>query len=249
MLIAKEAENLVSCIGGEIEEFFTTYSLKSIYSYNFPVNNGGIFNTDEAIKINSLRNGFEKNKLLKEILCMKLNSNDDLLQYYNWIVKEWGGIRSFGKTIEEINGFINKISTKKLNSIHYNTISSYSKIISFLHPDDYFIYDSKVAYVLNWLLLKNYKRESKYFFVPPGRNADLVKYNMDTIIYLHDKNSKKDYFDKKYVYFIYCEFIKKLFIKIQSNVVEKAYFIEMMLFGLFEEVCEEIKSKVKVEIG
>ena len=249
MLIAKEAEYLISCIGGEIEGFFATYSLDGIYSYSFTVDNGEIFNGDEMNKINSLRNGFEKNKLLKEMFCVKLSSNNDLLKYYNWIVKEWGGIRNFGKTIEDVNEFIYRISTKKLYATHYNTISSYSKIISFLHPNEYFIYDSKVAYVLNWLLLKNYKRESKYFFVPPGRNADLVKYNMDTIIYLHDKNSKKEYFDKKYVYFIYCEFIKRLFINIQSSVVEKPYFIEMMLFGLFDEMCEEIKSKVKVEIG
>ena len=246
MTITDEAEKLVFTIGGDIRDYFNKYPLDEIYTYNFTVEDVRLFRNDEIKRINNLKNGFEKNKLLKIILSDKLSIAEDKLPYYNWIVKQWGGIKNFEKTIDDIEDFFMNINNKKLISKYYNSISSYSKIISFTKPDEYFIFDSRVAYVLNWLLLKNYKSENNFFIIPPGRNSDLVKYNMDTIINLYEKGGSIKYYEKKYLYFIYCEFVKKLF-KENDN-IEKPYYVEMMLFGLFDKICAEIKTKVKIII-
>ena len=248
MFIIDEAERLVFNIGGDIKHYFSLYTLENIYLYNFTISDQTLFTFDEMNKINGLKNGFEKNKLLKDILFQKIMNSENKLQYYNWIVKQWGGIRHFDKSKEEIDDFFENITNKRLYVRHFGTISSYSKLISFKNPSEYFIFDSKVAYVLNWLLLKNYKKENKYFIIPPGRNSDLVKYNMDTIINLYDKNNIKHYYEKKHTYFIYCEFIKRLFKNIKNGNIEKPYYIEMMLFGLFENISNEIKNRVRIII-
>ena len=246
MSILSEAKMLVGVIGEDIENYFKIYSLDNIYTYIFSIENS-LFYEKEITEINLSKNGFERNIVLKKLLKDKLNTVKDKLKYYNWIVKEWGGIKTFGKSIIEINNFIDCINIEKINANQFNTISSYSKIISFINPYDYFIYDSKVAYTLNWLLLKNYDKNNKYFYIPPGRNSDLVKYNMDTIINLYNKNNVKVYHNKKDVYFIYCKFIKLLFEK-DKSFIKEPFYIEMMLFGLFNIISNEIKEKVKIII-
>ena len=252
MLITNEAERLVTSIGKTIVTYFNQYSLEEIYTVftneDFPFDNK-LFNKKDIERINSAINGVEKYKILKQIVIEKLNATNNRLEYYYWIVREWGGIINFKKTNNDINDFLKSIKNGKLNSIQIGTISSYSKIISFLEPTDYFIFDSRVAYVLNWLLLKNYNKDNKYFIVPSGRNSDLVKYNIDTIINLYEKNNEKKYYSKKDMYFIYCEFIKLLFQKTKSEIIKEPYYIEMMLFGLFDKICmPEIKTKVKIII-
>ena len=251
MSIKDKSKMLISIIGESIRGYFNENSLNKIYTYKFLIKDKykKLFESDEIKRMDNSVNGFEKNILLKNILSEKINKAEDKLQYYNWIVKEWGGIKNFRKKVNEIDSFVKDIKEGKLNSKNFLTISSYSKIISFINPKEYFIFDSRVAYVLNWLLLKNYFRENSYFIVPPGRNSDLIKFNIDTIINLYDKTNPKNYYEKTDVYFIYCEFIKKMYEKIKCNIITEPYYIEMMLFGLFDKVCEEIKDRVEIIIG
>jgi len=166
--------------------------------------------------------------------------------HYIWIVTKWGGISGFKQEYSKINKFIKNIKNRKINSTQFNTISSYSKIISFINPNDYFIYDSRVAFVLNWLLIKNYSKDNIYFINPSGRNADILNYDMDTIINLYNKNDNKRFYEKNEIYFFYCDLIKEIFEKLKNTNIQKAYNIEMLLFGLFDVMVNEMKSKIKL---
>jgi hypothetical protein len=255
MNISDEAKELVATIGESIEYYLNKYPIDMVYDYDIVINST-LFKNDNAEiqKINNLKSKYEKNRLLKYFISKKLKDAINKLDYYNWIVSEWGGIKNFGKNVEDkvkirdIEYFFECIQKGELNYKQFNTISSYSKIISFTEPNNYFIYDSRVAYVLNWFLLKNYKQKNHFFIIPSGRNSDLIKYNMDTIINLYEKGNIKEYYDKKYTYFVYCDFIKKLFEKTKNDEVNEPYYIEMMLWGLFNKVIQEIKNNVKIVI-
>ncbi|MGP9668408.1 hypothetical protein ACT3TV_09865, partial [Psychrobacter sp. AOP31-A1-22] len=53
-----------------------------------------------------------------------------------------------------MSSFKQELKLKKLSKKNFETISSLSKVASFLDPEKYFIYDARVAYSLNWLILK-----------------------------------------------------------------------------------------------
>jgi len=244
--------NQVKKLGDMLYEHITFYlngkEIDDFYKYDFIIDNEDLFEIEEINKINNSINGFEKNVLLKNILCNKLKQNESDYIYYLWIVNKWGGIGGFKQEYPEIKKFIENISKKKINYKQLNTISSYSKIISFINPEKYFIYDSKVAFVLNWLLLKNYSKENIYFLNPNGRNSEILKNDMDTIINLYEKNDIKRFFEKDDIYFFYCDLIVYLFEKLKSNKIQKAFYIEMFLFGLFEIMVNEMEKKVKIII-
>jgi len=250
MNIINESNRLFTIIGKNIDDYVNKYKITDIYKYDLSSINFNIFEKDKVNEIKKSNNEYEQNRKLKYILNNILNENiDNKLDYYNWIVKDWGGIGSFRKKIEDIDSFLKNVKDKKIKSIQFSTISSFSKIISFIQPNDYFIYDSRVAYVLNWLLLKNYSKDNYFFIIPSGRNSDLVKYSMDTIISLFDKKNDKQFYPKRHSYFIYCDFIKVLYNKIKNPIINDPFYFEMLLFGLFEKICDEIKKDVEIIIS
>jgi hypothetical protein len=233
--------------------YFLKYKLDEIYSFDFKMVNAGFFTAEETKVIQEKRNIFEKNVALKETVSEKLKTADDKFQYYEWIVKDWGNIHPFKKTLSDVNDFICSVKKGLLLGKQFDTISSYSKIVSFLEPDKYFIYDSRVAYVLDWLLLKNNTPETLYFPVPNGRNSNLKKYDIETIINLYCGNVRKDkngklYYDKQEAYFIYNSFVRRLYEK-TNGAKMRPYYIEMMLFALFEHIVDaEVKRNLSITI-
>jgi len=226
--------------------YFEKFKVEEIY--NFRINyeiyrNAEIFSYEETEELIGSKNSFEENVLLKKILSNKLSYEKNKVKYYNWIVKKWGKITKFEKTKSIIKVFFDQIKKGKIEAKYYNNISSYSKIASFRYPKEYFIYDSRVAYVLNWMLLKS-KTEFLYFPIPEGRNNDLTKkYNMDTIISLFNDGK---YMPKNVTYSVYCRLIKNINSKL--NPLGDAFCIEMFLWGLFENIVLEIKKSVKIQI-
>ncbi|WP_269913985.1 hypothetical protein [Acinetobacter sp. HY1485] len=96
---------------------------------------------------------YEKNKKLKSILLDLYSKSPVHSDVDFWIVKEWGGIRSFKETsnnIEKIAKFKQQSKNRKLTIDTFDVISSLSKIASCLKPDDFFIYDSRAIFALNW---------------------------------------------------------------------------------------------------
>ncbi|AEW86354.2 hypothetical protein ACSLMH_00410 [Flavobacterium columnare] len=132
----------------------------------------------------------KKNILLKEILYKKYNENKKNNDLDFWIINNWGGIRGFKKTgqnIAKLSKFKNQILTTKLTLDTFSTISSLSKVASFINPNEFVIYDSKVIYSLNWLILTSENQKIfkvPYFPIPTGRNKIISDFDMNTILNL-----------------------------------------------------------------
>ncbi len=203
------------------------------------------FNNSPIVLPETLHTSYEKNIYLKENLKDELKTND--LKIYYWIVQVWGGIGSFKKNDKndsKINVFKKQLNDNKMTKETFATISSLSKIASFLNPNSYAIYDARAIYSLNWLLF-NFTDRSVLFPQPKGRNSKLAQYDLETIFRL----SKRDirYIGYSKAYFEYCELLKYL-----SKIIfeeENPYKIEMLLFYIAPEIIIEcIKSKTHIKI-
>lgn len=196
----------------------------------------------------SLFTGYEKNIYLKNHFHSVIANSQGLDNYY-WAIQEWGGIGSFKKNErndQRIKKFIEELSKGRLTRNSFDAISSLSKVASFIEPENYVIYDSRVIYSLNWLLF-NHSKEKCLFPQPVGRSASLAKYDMQTIFRLTKK--KFEYRSHKNAFHDYCSLIKNL-----SNSVfgadSKPYKLEMLLFMIAPTwVIESIETNVSLEIA
>ncbi|MFP3041624.1 hypothetical protein LQZ19_07340 [Treponema primitia] len=231
-----------------IKSDFEDNVLEKQYQFNIEegkYNDTSIFSKAEQDILNNNNSPLKKNIALKEIISNKLIHSKNPINIYSWIVKQWGGITKFNKTEMEINYFFNELESKNVTAKYFGTISSLSKIASFKYLNKYFIYDSRVAYALNWLIIKS-KNNIKKFPMPSGRNTDLSdNYNIKTILALLKSNI---YLSNKYAYIIYCELINEIYNKLK-DICKEPYYIEMYLFSLFEKIIEEIKMKVELTIN
>lgn len=195
----------------------------------------------------SASTGYEKNVYLKEHFHSVI-ANDHTLNSHYWVIQNWGGIRSFKKNDrnnERINKFIKELSEGELSKHSFDAISSLSKVASFLEPNEYVIYDSKVIYALNWLLF-NYSKEQKLFPQPVGRSAILAKYHLQTIFSLTKKTF--EYRSHKKAYHQYCSMMKQLSEEVFGRNC-KPYRLEMLLFITVPIwTVPDIEAKVSLDI-
>jgi hypothetical protein len=209
--------------------------------FNYPIPEKVIF--DLSIKGD---NNYEKNVDLKEKLST-LMLDDKINDISYWIIQKWGGIQSFRKTEKNdklIPKFLSEIQKGKLSKSSFSTISSLSKIASFMNPNEYFIYDSRVIFSLNWLLYCSGNRDS-LFIQPNSRNTELNKYDLGTIMGL--AKNEVNYIDYSICYHKYCDFIKTYSKSVYPN--KKSYCLEMLLFTIADnEIINDIKDKVKITI-
>ncbi|ENU57800.1 hypothetical protein L291_2288 [Acinetobacter guillouiae MSP4-18] len=134
----------------------------------------------------------------------------------------------------------------KLTKNSFDCISSFSKVASFINPDNHAIYDSRVIYALNWLIF-NYAPEIELFYQPLGRSSELAKYDMQTIFRLSKK--KYVYRSNKSAYQDYCKLMKVLSIEVYGK-GSKPYLLEMLLFVIAPiKIVGEIEAKVSVAIN
>lgn len=212
-----------------------------------------LFNKEQYETLLSQKNMFTRNVELKKILSVSLSkteSEDIRKKIYKWIVKKWGGIdvKNIDKLYLTISDFL--ASSEKPNSKLFESISSNSKILSFINPDKYIIYDARVAYTLNWIMLKT--DASKVFFpMPLGRNSKLTAIDISTLIRLtktdryidnfgHSKmidvSDKKIFIKKSEAYTIMCNLVKEINDKLWDD--EKRnypFFTEMLMFALADK--------------
>ncbi len=218
--------------------------------------NDSIFSDSETESLLSEKSLFDKNVRLKWILKEKYEktTNSDSLDF--WIINKWGGIRGFkpnDRNKKKVKTFRNQLLKRRLSLDSFSTISSLSKISSFIDPNNFVIYDSRVIYTLNWLILtcENQKifREL-YFPMPSGRNKIISDFDMNTILNLYHiseySQENSIFVNQQQAYFDYCDFVKKATIEVfGSN--SKPYELEMLLFTLADkEIFEELKEKVKI---
>jgi hypothetical protein len=174
-----------------------------------------------------------------------------------WIINKWGGIRSFKDNFinsERIRKLQNGLQKREFSKDSFSVISSLSKVASFINNEEFFVYDSKVIYTLNWLILKNKIPDAKYFPMPESRSNKLTLFDLDTIIALFNKDRSTDevlktslFFDSKNAYFIYCDLIKELNKRLFPEL--KPYYLEMLLFSIADNtIFNDLRAKVNLTI-
>lgn len=162
-----------------------------------------------------------------------MKGDENLKKIAKWIVEDWGKINGFNfekdnriDVIKNINNDIN---------LSFESISSMSKIASFYAPDKCAIYDSRVAYSLNWIIYDKRdeldKDNLKFYPQPSGLNSKLQRYNLNTIFYLTSDMDEPIYHDKKDAYKLYCELLANTCNLLKEKYPEiKIYDLEMWLF-------------------
>jgi hypothetical protein len=241
--------------------------LPNLYQWNAEINKLialEILSESQVSEINALK-FFDKELKLKKIVGKKLlearlNNVTLFNQLCIWIVKDWGGIKT-AKDIETIKIVEAFLSEKKPN---FKRIASASKVGAYMYPDKNVIYDARVAYALNWIILSE-NAGNIFFPVPEGRNSKMSAFDVSVLIRLknmaHYKpkdihhldhkqyiNSvdKKLFIDKKEAYYELNNLIKEINIRLWKGDEEKVqnlYYTEMLLFAIADrEVLMEITN-------
>ena len=211
----------------------------------------------------------DKEAGLKFIVSEGLNdSTKDKELIAKWIIKTWGGIK--GISDSSIKTIVENLNNKKYS---FNNISSWSKVHSFKNVDTDVIYDSKVIYSVNWLLL-NLDNDYRFFLQPEGRNKKLTTFPINAIINFKNTNLidtskrgskafEKIYLEENEVYVKYREFVSLLnsklwndeYIDLTKLIGKKIYlrdysfFTELLLFNMADDVIvEDVRKSIFIAL-
>lgn len=230
--------------------------LSNLYKWNAKIDRlveFGVLTKNQVQEINKLK-PFEKELLLKKKVGKKLNetrnTNKEIFdKLCLWVIKDRGGILTANDndTINLITNFLNQ------DKPDFKRIASSSKVGAYLFPEKNIIYDSRVAYSLNWIILSE-NAGQKYFPIPEGRNSKMSAFDLNVLIRLKNisfyqpnsisvldnklfiKNSDKQIFiDKKIAYSELNKLVIEVNQKLWQGNYEKQrnlYFTEMLLFSI-----------------
>lgn len=213
--------------------------------------NSDLFTQQEKNRILENESSFAKNIALKKVLNEKFTkeANTDLAF---WYIQKWGGIANFK---EKNAAIINSAIEKSLNHEYLTeltNISSLSKVTSVVDIENQIIYDSRVVYAFNWLILKRFDGNMKFFPIPTGRSSIASNFDIGTIINFkfHNRFDEKNlYFEPKQSYKQFCKIIKLLNSAIYGNFKQEPFRLEMLLFAAFEEeIIKDVKGSIKVDL-
>lgn len=200
---------------------------------------------------------YEKELLIKKSVGQKLietlKTNKTLFDKLSlWIIKDWGGILTANDndTIKLINNFLQQ------DNPDFKRIASSSKVGAYLYPEKNIIYDSRVAYSLNWIILSE-NAGQKYFPIPEGRNSKMSAFDLNVLIRLKNiaiyqpknisyldnrlfiKNSDQHLFiNNNIAYSELNKLVKAVHQKLwkgDSEKEKKLYFTEMLLFSIADK--------------
>lgn len=235
-------ERVINKLAVKLKEIL---SLKPLHAYEWPMP------THCPIDIKDCQSTYEQNVRLKEKF-QEVIAKDQTLKSHYWAIQEWGGIRSFKKNErndERIRAFLKELPEGALTKDSFGCISSLSKVASFIYPQEYVIYDSRVIYSLNWLLF-NYCDELRLFPQPASRSSALAKYDLGTIFRL--TGAEVDYFDDGKAYHAYCTLINAIAANSEFGMNYPAYMIEMLLFSIPAEdqwIMRDIKRLASIKFA
>ena len=199
---------------------------------------------------------------LKKKLSLEIGQSrkqDRFFDLCRFIIHDWGGIRTFNVDTKRaiIDSFLGECDKEEKN-VSFDYISSLSKVAAFYRPADNFIYDSRVAYSLNWILLsKDY--DGPFFPIPDSQVKAIRDYDLPTILRLKTKKDKDIFIDKRKAYSIYCSLIKGVYSslkkkegsiikKYEKDMEEYPCLVEMMLYAYARTAVDAIQKLVSVEI-
>ena len=276
-LIKNQSKADCECDISKIVEYLTPYigQLETIYPWDTPSNqqimmleNMDVLSEEQLSQLYSANNAFVKNVVLKGVLFEVLenvNEKSKRLEIYSWIIREWGGI--YGGNAENYYDKIEIFLSEPVNvkSLNFNNIASVSKVLSFSKTKEYIIYDSRVAYAIDWILLKT-NASDKYFPIPEGRNSKLRAFDLSTLIRLKNISylpQKKDnsklianmdkaiFIEKSKAYTEMCYIIKKVNALLwKDEKKEFPFYTEMLLFSLadtmiFDDIVQSCSLEIK----
>ncbi|MCR8666216.1 hypothetical protein NO995_00835 [Aestuariibaculum sp. M13] len=239
----------------KLKAFSEQVDLRKRFDYNFDVTDS-IFSQNESELLSNENNPFDQNVKLKWILSEKYKQHTEQNFIDFWIINNWGGIRGFKpneRNIDKVQRFKKQLEKQKLSLDCFTTISSLSKLASFIYPDHFVIYDSRVIYTLNWLILTCENEngfKQPYFPMPSGRNRIIADFDMNTIINISHVNEYIDnkplYVTPQEAYFNFCDFIRTNAPLIYGPDA-KPYELEMLLFTLADkEIFNELKEQIQI---
>lgn len=191
-----------------------------------------------------------KAKVGKALKDARMIDNRRFAVLCDWIIRDWGGIKT-GKNEDDTTRKIEEFLTHTHPS--FKRIASTSKIGAFLQPDQFIIYDARVAYSLNWIILSQ-KAGNRFFPVPEGRNSKMNAFDIEVLIRLHHINqfipqSKESLKERRYIsnldkklfipeekaYSLLRDLVKKIHVRLWADEPEKhhlLYYTEMLLFSI-----------------
>lgn len=244
--------------------------LPTLYNWNAKIDRLvqlGTLTEKKVKEINELT-PYYKELQLKTIIGQKLketlNSDRNLFnELCLWVIKDWGGIltASDNDTIILIEEFL------KQEKPNFKRIASSSKVGAYLYPDRNIIYDSRVAYSINWIILSE-NAGQQYFPIPEGRNSKMSAFDLNVLIRLKNisvyqptdlkhldhrlfinNSDKKIFINKKDAYYEMINLIKQINQKLWKGDREKQqnlYFTEMLLFSIADrEIFMDITTKYR----
>ena len=215
-----------------------------------------IISEEDFYSIENQQNLCEKNILLKTTLQKYFCSdnggdNEKNTKLAKWIVNDWGKISSaknFASIINDIKLFFS--DKDRLKNIKLSdAISSRSKVLSFLSPQEYVICDSRNIFALNWLFyFAQCDKDKIHLFKPlAARNTTIPKYSIQTIANIFFEKEIEYSFVK---YSDFCDTIKEITKKTEFK---KIYQTEMKLFSISVDENQGIpfyvKKRVKEMLG
>jgi hypothetical protein len=229
-----------------------------------------VLTSAKAADLNQLTS-FEREIEMKQLIGKQLNiwqksNNPSFKTLCLWIIKDWGGIKA-SKDEETFNCIKNFLSCP---SPSFNRISSTSKVGSFLYPEKFVIYDARVAYSLNWIILS--QDAGKFYFpIPDGRNSRMTALDLAVLIRLKNiafyqstipadiqsrqfikRCDKSIFIPEKIAYTEFCRVIKMVndnIWKDDKEKTEKLYYTEMLLFAIADrQIFQDITHSVSLNL-
>ena len=267
-----KSEIEINKISNFLKEILKDKSVSELYDWEIPFTKGhGASIFTNLSEFDKLENHFKKNVFLKTDIKKKIikafESADEtsLKQIFEWLVHDWGGIRGGRNNIDKLFELGKKcFDNPKLN---FERIASTSKILSFYKPEEYVIYDSRIAYSLNTIMFLLDASE-KFFPIPSGTNSKMTAFNIDVLIRLKHKdkykrslenkklisNADKNLFYKKDDSY---EILNKTIIEINKEIfetdkdkIDKPYYTEMLLFSIADTIIYDlILERISVNIN
>ena len=187
--------------------------------------------TISSIKILG-NNNYEKNIFLKGN-SSKIWNEGSKFDIAKWAISDWGGIR--GNSTKTIEKYLNEIENKNYPS-YIKGIASYSKILSFMKPEEFAIYDARVAISLNAIQLLSKSKTGVVFTYLTGRNNALTIFRNSEPTKTKNliKNGWQE-IQKNDCYSIYLNYLKIVNSYFPTS---KLYELEMSLFADAESLAD-----------
>ena len=196
--------------------------LNDIYKWNFNLNN---FPDKAYVQVGA--NPYQRSRHLREMIHNNIVENSPSSNEFQiWYVKNWGGVKT--NKAETLQFYIDS-KYEELLDLHSKGIATWSKVLSVRNPNQYAIYDARVAVSLNSIQKKFNVNESILFPQLISRNSSFVLPTQAAI----KKSSFFKSHNLKDFYEIYLNILRNSVSKHEKYDIQDA---EMVLFSNAEEL-------------